>query len=69
MEDGFVKVIAPIDDTPAQRAGVQAGDLIIRLDSKPVKGLTLHQAVNIMRGKVGTPILLTVVRDGEDKPL
>jgi carboxyl-terminal processing protease len=64
-----VKVIAPIDDTPAQRAGVQAGDLIIRLDSKPVKGLTLHQAVNIMRGKVGTPILLTVVRDGEDKPL
>lgn len=69
MEDGFVKVIAPIDDTPAQRAGIQAGDLIIRLDSKPVKGLTLHQAVNIMRGKVGTPILLTVVRDGEDKPL
>lgn len=69
MEDGFVKVIAPIDDTPAQRAGVKAGDLIIRLDSKPVKGLTLHQAVNIMRGKVGTPIMLTIVRDGVDKPL
>lgn len=69
MEDGFVKVIAPIDDTPAQRAGIQAGDMIIRLDSKPVKGLTLHQAVNIMRGKVGTPIVLTVVRDGVDKPL
>lgn len=69
MEDGFVKVIAPIDDTPAERAGVKAGDLIIRLDSKPVKGLTLHQAVNIMRGKVGTPIMLTIVRDGVDKPL
>ena len=69
MEDGFVKVISPIDDTPAQRAGIQAGDLIIRLDSKPVKGMTLHQAVNIMRGKVGTDIVLTIVRDGEDKPL
>ncbi len=69
MEDGFVKVIAPIDDTPADRAGVKSGDLIIRLDSKPVKGLTLHQAVNIMRGKVGTPIMLTIVRDGVDKPL
>lgn len=69
MEDGFVKVIAPIDDTPAQRAGVQAGDLIIRLDNQPVKGLSLHEAVNIMRGKVGTDITLTIVRDGEDKPL
>ena len=69
MEDGFVKVISPIDDTPAQRAGIQAGDLIIRLDSKPVKGMTLHQAVNIMRGKVGTDIVLTIVRDGVDKPL
>lgn len=69
MEDGFVKVIAPIDDTPAQRAGVKAGDLIIRLDEKPVKGMTLHQAVNIMRGKVGTDILLTIIREGEEKPL
>lgn len=69
MEDGFVKVISPIDDTPAERAGVQAGDLIIRLDSKPVKGMTLHQAVNIMRGKVGTDIALTIIREGEDKPL
>ncbi|MCI0508151.1 MAG: S41 family peptidase [Gammaproteobacteria bacterium] len=68
MEDGFVKVISPIDDTPAQRAGIQAGDLIIRLDSKPVKGMTLHEAVNIMRGKVGTDILLTIVREGVDKP-
>ncbi len=54
MEDGFVKVIAPIDDTPAQRAGIQAGDLIIRLDDTPVKGLTLNEAVKIMRGKPGT---------------
>lgn len=69
MEDGFVKVISPIDDTPAQRAGVLAGDLIIRLDNQAVKGLTLQQAVNIMRGKVGTDIMLTIVRDGEDKPL
>ena len=69
MEDGFVKVIAPIDDTPAQRAGVLAGDLIIRLDNQAVKGLTLQQAVNIMRGKVGTDITLTIVREGEDKPL
>ncbi len=69
MEDGFVKVISPIDDTPAQRAGVQAGDLIIRLDDTPVKGLTLDQAVNIMRGKPGTKITLTIVREGEEKPL
>jgi len=69
MEDGFVKVIAPIDDTPAQRAGIHSGDLIIRLNKQAVKGMTLQQAVDIMRGKVGTDILLTVVREGEDKPL
>jgi carboxyl-terminal processing protease len=69
MEDGFVKVISPIDDTPAQRAGVKAGDLIIRLDEKPVKGMTLHDAVKIMRGKVGTDIVLTIIREGEEKPL
>jgi len=69
MEDGFVKVISPIDDTPASRAGILAGDLIVRLDSKTVKGMTLHQAVNIMRGKIGTDITLTVVREGADKPL
>lgn len=69
MEDGFVKVISPIDDTPAQRAGVEAGDLIIRLDDKPVKGLSLSDAVKIMRGKKGEPIVLTIVRDGEDQPL
>lgn len=69
MEDGFVKVISPIDDTPAERAGVKAGDLVIRLDEKPVKGLTLHQAVKIMRGKIGTDIVLTIIREGEEKPL
>jgi carboxyl-terminal processing protease len=69
MEDGFVKVIAPIDDTPAQRAGIKAGDLIIRLDDTPVKGLTLNDAVKIMRGKPGTVLRLTVVREGVDQPL
>ena len=69
MEDGFVRVVAPIDDTPAQRAGMQSGDLIIRLDEQPVKGMTLSDAVKVMRGKPGTDIVLTVVREGEDKPL
>ena len=69
MEDGFVKVIAPIDDTPAYNAGLKAGDLIIRLDEQSVKGLTLNEAVKIMRGKPGSDIVLTVVREGEDKPL
>ncbi|HED18818.1 MAG TPA: S41 family peptidase [Gammaproteobacteria bacterium] len=69
MEDGFVKVIAPIDDTPAKRAGIEAGDLIIRLDDTPVKGLTLGEAVKIMRGKPGSVLKLTVVREGADQPL
>jgi len=69
MEDGFVKVVAPIDDTPAQRAGMKAGDLIIRLDDKSVKGMSLTDAVKIMRGEPGSPITLTVVREGVDKPL
>lgn len=69
MEDGFVKVVSPIDDTPAFRAGVQAGDLVIRLDETPVKGMTLNDAVKIMRGKPGTDIDLTIIREGEEKPL
>ncbi|MBN2647614.1 MAG: S41 family peptidase [Thiotrichales bacterium] len=69
MEDGFVKVISPIDDTPAQKAGIRAGDLIIKLGSEPVKGKTLGDAVKIMRGKPGTKLELTVVRKGEDAPL
>ncbi|WP_428606429.1 S41 family peptidase [Sedimenticola sp.] len=69
LEDGFVKVISPIDDTPAQRAGVKAGDLIIRLDEKPVKGMSLEEAVGLMRGKPGTEVVLTIAREGEEKPL
>ncbi len=69
MEDGFVKVVAPIDDTPAKRAGVQAGDLIVRLDDKPVKGMSLNEAVQMMRGEPGTSIDLTIVREGRDEPL
>ena len=68
MEDSFVKIIAPIDDTPAQRAGLQAGDLIIRIDDRPVKGMSLNEAVKLMRGKPGTSISLTVLRDGTEKP-
>jgi len=69
MEDGFIKVIAPIDDTPAQQAGVKSGDVIIRLDGKPVKGMSLDEGVGIMRGKPGTEIELTIVREGVDKPI
>lgn len=69
MKDGFVNVISPIDDTPAEKAGVKSGDLIIRLDEKNVKGMTLEDAVGVMRGKPNTDILLTIVREGTDKPL
>lgn len=69
MEDGFVRVISPIDDTPAQRAGVKSGDLIVRLNDKPVKGMSLNDAINLMRGKKGTTITLTIVREGVDQPL
>ena len=69
MEDGFVKVITPIDDTPAYKAGVKAGDLIIEINKKSVKGQSLNQAVDQMRGKIGSPILLTIARKGETSPL
>ncbi|MGH1462784.1 MAG: S41 family peptidase [Neptuniibacter sp.] len=69
MEDGFVRVITPIDDTPAQRAGVKAGDLITKLDEQPVQGLSLNEAVDLMRGKPGSKVVLTIVRKGEEKPL
>src|SRR5262245_56599109 len=69
MEDGFVKVVAPIDDTPASRAGVKAGDLIVKLDETSVKGMTLNDAVKRMRGKPNTQITLTIVRKGEQKPI
>ncbi len=69
QEEGFLKVIAPIDDTPAQRAGIRAGDLIIRLDDVSVKGMALTDAIQKMRGKPNTPITLTIIREGARKPL
>ncbi len=69
MEDGFVKVVSPIEDTPAYIAGLKSGDLIIKIDDAAVKGMTLNDAVKRMRGKPNTQITLTVVRKGEPKPL
>ncbi|MEQ1621538.1 MAG: S41 family peptidase [Methylococcales bacterium] len=69
MENGFIKVVSPIDDTPAQRAGIKTGDLIVRLDDQPVKGMSLADAVKLMRGEPGSKILLTVVREGAEAPL
>jgi carboxyl-terminal processing protease len=68
MENGVVKVVAPIDDTPAAKAGLQANDLITHLDNEQIVGLTLEQAVEKMRGPVNTPITLTIVRKGVDEP-
>src|SRR5919202_3094379 len=69
MEDGFVKVISPIEDTPAFRAGIKPGDLIVKLDDTPVKGMTLNDAVKRMRGKPNTNITLTISRKGESQPV
>ncbi|MCX7106043.1 MAG: S41 family peptidase [Methylococcales bacterium] len=69
MENGFIKVVSPIDDTPAQKAGIKTGDLIIKLDDKPVKGMTLTDAVKLMRGEPGSKIVLTIVREGAEAPL
>ncbi len=69
MEDGLVKVVAPIDDTPAAKAGVRAGDIITHLDDEAVQGLTLNQAVDKMRGAVNTKINLKIMRKGVDKPI
>ncbi len=68
MENGVVKVVSPIDDTPASKAGIQANDLITHLDNEQISGLTLEQAVEKMRGPVNTPITLTIVRKGKDEP-
>lgn len=68
LENGFIKVIAPIDDTPAQKGGVEAGDLIIKLGSTPVKGMSLNDAVEAMRGPKGSEIELTIVREGIPQP-
>lgn len=69
MQNGFVRVVSPIDDTPAARAGIKPGDLIIKIDDTPTKGLTLSEAVKRMRGEPGSKIQLTVVREGETAPL
>ncbi|MBN9361922.1 MAG: peptidase S41 [Devosia sp. 66-14] len=69
MEDGVIKVVSPIDDTPAAKAGILANDFIVELDGTQVQGLTLDQAVEKMRGQVGTKITVTVVREGVTEPL
>src|ERR1041384_3525295 len=69
MEDGLIKVVSPIDDTPASKAGVMANDIITHLDDEPVQGLTLNQAVEKMRGPVNTKIRLKIMRKGQDKPI
>jgi carboxyl-terminal processing protease len=68
QEDGFVRVITPMDDTPAMEAGVEAGDFITHVDNEALLGLTLEQAVDMMRGPIGSEIVITVVREGQDQP-
>lgn len=68
MEDGFVTVVSPIDDTPAKRAGIEAGDIILKIDDTTLKGLSLGEAVEKMRGPKGSALSLTIVREGVDKP-
>ncbi len=68
QQDGFVKVVSPMDDTPADQAGIEAGDFITHVDGDTVLGLTLSEAVDLMRGPVGSEIVITVVREGEDEP-
>ncbi|WP_020651136.1 S41 family peptidase [Solimonas variicoloris] len=68
MQNGFVRVVSPIDDTPAAKAGIQPGDLIVKIDETPVKGLSLSDAVSKMRGEPGTKVKLTIVREGESAP-
>lgn len=69
MQDGYVRVVSPIDDTPAAKAGIKPGDLIVKIDDTPVKGLTLTDAVGKMRGEPGSKVTLTIAREGADKPL
>lgn len=68
MKDGFVLVVAPIDETPAARAGVKSGDLIVQIDGEPVQGLSQMEAIERMRGLAGTPIVITVMREGVEEP-
>ncbi len=68
QQDGYVKVVSPIDGTPADKAGITSGDLIIKVDGKSVNGLTMDQAVDLMRGPIGSEIIITVVREGVTEP-
>jgi len=68
QQDGYVKVVSPIDGTPADKAGITSGDLIIKVDGKSVNGLTMDQAVDLMRGPIGSEIIITVVREGVKEP-
>ena len=68
-DGGLIRVISPIDDTPAAKAGIEAGDLIIEMDDSPIRGLGLQKAIDKLRGKKGTSIKLTVYRESEDAPL
>ncbi|EKF75411.1 carboxyl-terminal protease [Alcanivorax hongdengensis A-11-3] len=68
MENGFVKVVTPVDDSPASKAGIQSGDLILKIDDTFVKGLSLNEAVELMRGKIGSKVELMVLSDGDDNP-
>ena len=68
MKDGFIHVISPIDDTPASRAGLQSGDLIIKIDDTPVQGMGLSEAVDLLRGEIGTSVRLSIMRDSADAP-
>jgi carboxyl-terminal processing protease len=69
MEDGFVKVVSPIDETPAAKAGIEANDFITHIDGESVLGMTIGEAVDLMRGLIGTDIELTIAREGEEEPL
>jgi len=69
IDEGFVKVVTPIDDSPSAKAGILSGDVVIRIDDKPVKGMDLNKAVNLMRGPKNSPIKITVMRDGVDQPI
>ena len=69
MEDGVIKVVTPIDETPAAKAGILANDLIVKVDDDPVQGMTLNQAVEKMRGRANTKVKLTIMRKGQDKPV
>ncbi|RZA30108.1 MAG: PDZ domain-containing protein, partial [Lysobacteraceae bacterium] len=67
-EDGYVKIVAPIEDTPAHKAGIKSGDLITRIDNVPVRNMSLDEAIKRMRGKAGSKVTLTIARRGEDRP-